>query len=139
MKGLFFLKNYKMAQFVIGNKDAEKWTEDDAKELFLSIRELCKDGKINSLQDAILKANHYHSGYYYLLKKYPVLDSIKEDSQNIIIAGVNQKALDGTFNPTASIWRMKQCGEKDESAIDHKNNGSSFETPKIVFKKFTDE
>ena len=102
-----------MAQFEIGNKEAEKWTEEEAIELFLSIRELCKDSNINSLQDAILKANHYHSGYYYLLKKYPVLDSIKEDSQNIIIAGVNQKALDGTFNPTASIWRMKQCGEKD--------------------------
>ena len=92
-----------MAKFEIGNKEAEKWTEEEAIELFLSIRELCKDSNINSLQDAILKANHYHSGYYYLLKKYPVLDSIKEDSQNIIIAGVNQKALDGTFNPTASI------------------------------------
>ena len=102
-----------MPQFVIGNKDAEKWNEEESRKLFISIRELCTQSNVNSLQDAIIKAGYYSSGFYYLLDKFPVLESIKKDCLDIIVAGVNQSALDGTFNPTASIWRMKQCGEKD--------------------------
>ena len=123
-----------MAKFAIGNKDAEKWTEEEAVKLFLTIRDFAMKDDVNSLQDAILRAGYFSSGFYYLLDKFPVLEPIKKDCQDILIAGVNQKALEGNFNATASIWRMKQCGEKDESAINHQNNGASFEPPVIRFK-----
>ena len=123
-----------MAQFKIGNKEAEKWTVEDAISMFLHIRDLSKNDNVNSLQDAILKAGYFSSGFYYLLGKFPVLESIKKDCLDIIVAGVNQKSLEGKFPAAPAIWRMKQCGEKDESAINHQNNGASFVPPLIKFK-----
>ena len=102
-----------MAQFEIGNKEAEKWTEEDAIGIFNQIRQSAKKVDINSVQAAILDVGLYSSGFYYLLEKFPVLESIKKDIYDIIVSGVNQRALDGTFSAAPSIWRMKQCGEKD--------------------------
>jgi hypothetical protein len=48
-----------------------------------------------------------------LIDKFPVFESIKKDIADIIIARINKNALKGDFNPAASIWRMKQLGEKD--------------------------
>ena len=102
-----------MAKFQIGNKEAEKWSEEDAFEIFNRIRDSSKKKDINSVQAAILDAGLYSSGFYYLLEKFPVLEPIKKDIHDIIVSGVNQSALDGTFSAAPSIWRMKQCGEKD--------------------------
>lgn len=102
-----------MAKFQIGNKEAEKWSEEDAIGIFDQIRQSAKKVDINSVQAAILDVGLYSSGFYYLLEKFPVLESIKKDIHDIIVSGVNQRALDGTFPAAPSIWRMKQCGEKD--------------------------
>ena len=124
-----------MAKFAIGNKEAEKWTEEEARHIIEQMRaNAIESDKILCLQDAIHSVDLYSSAMTYFMKKFPVFASIKKDIQEIITARVNAKALNGEFNATASIWRMKQCGEKDESAIDHRNNGASFEPPIIKFK-----
>jgi len=124
-----------MARFEIGNKEAEKWNEEDARLIIELMRTNAIDSdKILCLQDATHSVNLYSSGLNYLLDKFPVFEAIKKDIQSIVTARVNAKALTGEFNATASIWRMKQCGEKDESAINHQNNGASFEPPVIRFK-----
>ena len=124
-----------MARFEIGNKEAEKWTEEDTRLIIELMRTNAIDSdKILCLQDATHSVNLYSSGLNYLLDKFPVFEAIKKDIQSIVTARVNAKALTGEFNATASIWRMKQCGEKDESAINHQNNGASFEPPVIRFK-----
>ena len=102
--------------FDIGNKAAEKWTFEDAKEAINKVRQAALDGA-RSIQGAILDAGLYSSGFDYLLEKYPDLGSYKKDIQNIIIHTINTKGLEGEFNPAMSIWRMKQLGEKDKSEV----------------------
>ena len=124
-----------MPKFAIGNKEAEKWSEEDVRLIIEQMRSNAENNeKILCLQDAIHSVNLYSSAMTYFMEKFPVFASIKKDIQEIITARVNAKALSGEFNATASIWRMKQCGEKDESAINHQNNGASFEPPVIRFK-----
>lgn len=124
-----------MAKFQIGNKEAEKWEEEDVRLIIEQMRtNAIKDDKILCLQDAIHSVNLYSSSMTYFMEKFPVFANIKKDIQEIVTSRVNSKALTGEFNATASIWRMKQCGEKDESAINHQNNGASFEPPIIKFK-----
>jgi len=38
-----------------------------------------------------------------------------------VIAIVNRKALEGDFNATAGIWRMKQLGERDKTEVHNTN------------------
>ena len=103
-----------MAKFQIGNKEAEKWNEEDARLIIEQMRANANaDDKILCLQDATHSVQLYSSGLNYLLDKFPVFEAIKKDIQSIVTSRVNAKALTGEFNATASIWRMKQCGEKD--------------------------
>ena len=124
-----------MAKFAIGNRDAEKWTIEEVEKIIFQMLDNCKNDKnILCLQDAIHSVDLYSSSLNYLIEKYPVFESIKGDMNSIIIGRINNGALKGLFVPTPAIFRMKQCGEKDESAVDHKNNGASFEPPVIRFK-----
>ena len=119
-----------MPKFAIGNKEAEKWTFEEVEKIMFQMLENAKTNKdILCLQDAIFSVNLYSSSLNYLLEIHPVFESIKKDIQDIIVARVNSGALKGDFVSTPAIWRMKQCGEKDESAINHQNNGGAFEQP----------
>ena len=101
--------------FEIGNKLAEKWTQEETEKIMEQMRENTKNNEnILCLQDAIHSVDLYRSGLDYLTDKFPVFGNIKKDIQEIIIGRVNRKALSNEFNATASIFRMKQCGEKDE-------------------------
>ena len=121
-----------MAKFAIGNKEAEKWTEEDAIEIFNKVRDSAKKTDINSVQAAILDVGLYSSGFYYLLEKFPVLESIKKDIHDIIVSGVNQSALDGTFSAAPSIWRMKQCGEVDKQEVKSDINLTTFKISDVI-------
>lgn len=103
-----------MAKFEIGNKAAEKWTEEEARNIFIQMLENTADDiDILSLQDAILSVNLYSSSLNYLIEKFPVFESIKNDIGDVIIARINRGGLKGDFNPTIVVWRSKQLGERD--------------------------
>ena len=102
--------------FDICNKVAEKWTLKDATAIFKKVRDEAIGGA-RSIQGAILKAGLYSSGFYYLLEKYPVLESIKKDINDIIINTINEGGLDGVYNPALSIWRLKQLNETDKTEV----------------------
>ena len=103
-----------MPKFAIGNKEAEKWSEEDVRLIIEQMRSNAENNeKILCLQDAIHSVNLYSSAMTYFMEKFHVFANIKKDIQEIITARINAKALSGEFNATASIWRMKQCGEKD--------------------------
>jgi len=105
-------------RFKIGDKAAEKWTEESTLELLVQMRNnSATDDKILCLQDAIHSVGLYGSGLDYLLEKFPIFVNIKKDIQDIIIARVNKRALQNDFNPASSIWRMKQLGEKDATEV----------------------
>ena len=122
-----------MPVFEIGNKAAEKWTEEQTRAIFMQMMLNAKtDEDILCIQDAIASVDLYVSSVNYLIEKFPVFEKLKEDLQNIIIQRINRGALKGYFNPTASIWRMKQSGETDEQKINHQNDGGKFEPNFVV-------
>lgn len=106
--------NAEETRFKIGNKAAEKWTEEEVeKVMFQMLENARKNEDILSLQDAILSVELYSSSLNYLVNKYPVFENIKSDVQDVIISRINKGGLKGDFNPTVVVWRSKQLGEKD--------------------------
>ena len=93
--------------------------------------EMLKNAETNDeilcLQDAYKSINWRYSKVDYWINKIPSLGKYKKDIQSAIISRINKKALQGEksggFNATASIWRMKQLGEIDQSNIDHTTKG----------------
>lgn len=83
------------------------------------------DENILCFQDACLSIGWRSSKVEYWVKKIPVFENLKKDIQDIIISRVNNNALRNKFNATASIWRMKQLGEKDKQEIDNKSSDGS--------------
>ena len=124
--------NGEETRFKIGNEAALKWTEEKVSDIFAKMVENTKnDAKILCLQDAIMSVDLYSSSINYLIDKFPVFENIKKDIQDIIISRINTKVLNNEFNPTASIWRFKQLGEKDEKVIDNKSSDGSMATVKL--------
>lgn len=87
-------------------------------------------------QDACASIDWRDSKVNYWCNKIPVFANLKNDIQNIIISRINKNALNNKFNSTASIWRMKQLGEKDKQEIE---NSGSLELKTIKFKKYENE
>jgi hypothetical protein len=114
-----------------GNQYAREWTIENALPRFEDALQFAEENETClCLQDAI-----YHSGIAYstfdqLAVDQQVLGIIKKNIKAAIIRRINRNALDKmTAAPSAaSIWRMKQLGEKDEQHV--VNSGST--TQKII-------
>lgn len=117
-----------MARFEEGNKAAEKWTEDDALKAFNEMLEFTMNTiDVLSVQQAYIDYGMHSATYYYLQEKFPVLESIKKGINDVIIARVNNGALNNDYQATASIWRMKQLGEIDSKEV-KSDNKHTFDT-----------
>lgn len=111
--------------FKPGNKANEKYNLEQATELFNNVYEFAKtNNRCYSLQNAI-HSHTRHSTYYHLLNRFPELDKFKKDTFAVIIDRLNIGAIEGDFNPTACIWRMKQSGEVEKQTIE--TNVTTFE------------
>lgn len=104
-----------------GNKYNEIYTLDKELPIFENMIEEAKKGRYLSIQEAVMLCPYSRQGFYYLCEKFEELDNIKKELNDIIIANVNRKALEGDYNPTASIWRMKQLGEIDSKEVKNTN------------------
>jgi hypothetical protein len=82
-----------------------------------------KDNNILSWQDACYSIGWRATKCDYWADKLPVFGDIKKEVKNIIISRVNKGAIKGKFVPAPSIWRMKQCGERDEKDVNNKHSG----------------
>jgi hypothetical protein len=121
--------------FEIGNKASETWTEDYTIMFFKNIRDHAIDDEtVLSLQDAFFSCHITPSMAYYLISKFPAIDSLKKDIGDVIVARINKKALNNKFNATASIWRFKQLGERDERTIDSKSTDGSMSPKTLVMQ-----
>lgn len=100
--------------FETGNKIACKSPNIVYRKLRQMYINSCEDDDILSFQDACFSINWRPSKIAYWTSKLHVFELFKKDIQDAIISRINKQALTGNFNPTASIWRMKQLGEKDE-------------------------
>lgn len=103
-----------MAKFEIGNKAAEKWTEEEAIKAFESMLEYATShNDVLSVQQAYIDFGMPCATYYYLIDKHPVLETIKKGINDLLISRINKGSLVGDYISTPAIWRMKQLGEKD--------------------------
>ena len=106
-------------QFKKGNRDAEKWSLEKAEELFNKAYEYALTNKdCLCVEDAIYHSGIPFSTFYNLSKKSTVLEDIKKDINRAILRRINKKGLNGEFNATMSIWRLKQLGEQDKQVIE---------------------
>lgn len=101
----------------IGNDYNEIYTLDKELPIFKKIIEDAKSGKYLSIQEAVMRSPYPRSVFYYLCDKFKDLDNIKKELNDIIIAIINRRGLEGEYNATSSIWRMKQLGERDKQEI----------------------
>jgi len=111
-------------RFKIGNKAAEKWTEEEVYKLFEEMYvNVSEDDEILCFSDACLSVGYRDSHVDYFITKFPVFEIHKKDVKKRIVSRINKEALQNNYNPTASIWRMKQLGERDEKYIDQTTQG----------------
>jgi len=128
-------------QFKKGNRDAEKWSLEKAEELFNKAYEYALTNKdCLCVEDAIYHSGIPFSTFYNLSKKSTVLEDIKKDINSAILRRINKKGLNGEFNATMSIWRLKQLGEEDVTKTDVTTKGKEINnTPIINFVKSDDD
>ena len=136
----------------INNKYAQEWTLENATPRFQDALEFAEtDPTCLCLQDAIYFSAIPYTTFYQLAKDHNDLNSIKENIHAAIIRRINKNALKSVLPApsAASIWRMKQLGEKDQQFIDNTNRNANLnitvqsdEDKKLVDdlkKKFEDE
>jgi len=117
--------------FKLGDKAAEKWTEEESIKVFEAILMEARKESCDwySMQEVVLK-NHTlvpHRTFYYLLEKFPILQSYKKEINDIIISRVSKGALLGDFVPAPAIWRMKMLGERETTEVINTNINTNVE------------
>jgi len=125
-------------QFKKGNQAAKKSPRVVIKKFNQMLDNAKNDENILCWQDAVKSIGWRHSKVDYWINKLPVFGNLKKDIQQEIISRVNKKALINKFNSTASIWRMKQLGEKETQYqnLDHTTKGESINKIKgITFEE----
>lgn len=101
-----------------GNRYTQKYTEEQALILFVEAANYAiTNNNCLSVQDAVIHIDIPHSTFYDLAQKHKVLDNIKKEINNAVIARINKGALTNKMNSTAAIWRSKQLGESDKQEI----------------------
>lgn len=121
-----------------GNKYNEIYTLEKELPIFKEIIEEAKKGKYLSIQEAVMLSPYERGIFYYLCDRFKDLDNIKKELNDIIIAIVNRKGLEGEFNATSSIWRMKQLGETDKTEVSSTVTNLTPPTPEEL-KKASEE
>ena len=97
-----------------GNKYNQKYSEEEAKEIFLKALEYANSNDdCLCVQDAIFHVDMPCSTFHWLSNNYKELEDIKKNINDAVIRRINRGSLKGNYNVTAGIWRMKQLGEKD--------------------------
>lgn len=119
----------------IGNTNNLKWTLEAAQELFNDLLETVKnDEKCSSMAACTSKLGYYETLIPYLKDKYKNIDfePIKE-AESIIKARLIQKGLENEYNPTMSIFILKNNHGMNDK-IDHTSGGDKISTGKGVEK-----
>lgn len=135
------VKGNEKTQFKKGNRDAEKWSIEKAEKEFMKALNYAESNReCLCIEDAIYFTNIPYSTFYDLAKKNTVLENIKKDIARAILRRINKKGLNGEFNATMSIWRLKQLGEEDVTKTDVTTKGKEINnTPVINFVKSDDD
>ena len=127
--------------FLPGNDHAVKMVKDEWLSLFHQMYEWVADeaNEALSLSDVRVEFKIARSTYYQKCKQYSELSEYRDLMQDLIIAKVNKQGLKSEFNPTMSIFRLKQLGEIDVSTVNQNHSGGFITSHKVIFEDYTDE
>ena len=101
-----------------GSSLNQKYDKEEVFAIFERLAKACIEGEYLSLQECQMNSGMRPRSFYVYAEKYPELEDLKRQMNDGIIANVNRMGLEGKFNPTAAIWRMKNLGEKDRQEVD---------------------
>lgn len=105
-------------RLIKGSKLNLKHKKEDLIILFNELAQKCIEGEYLSIQECQMNSGLVPSTFYDVAERHPELEDSKRQMNDAIIANVNRMALGNKFNATASIWRMKNLGEKDKTEVD---------------------
>lgn len=104
-----------------GNKYAQIYTLEGWIDKLNEIYDDACNGNIWSIQEAWMKHNVKPSSVKWWIRKEKKLSAIKEDINDVIIAVLNRKLLEGDMNTAGAIFRMKMLGEREKQEIVNTN------------------
>jgi len=114
--------------FKEGNQVAVKPPKVVIRKFIEMLENAQNDSSVLCYEDACHSIKWRDSKCNYWSDKLPVFATLKKDIQSTIRRRINNGALTGGYNPTASIWRMKQLGETDLQNIDHTTKGKEIQS-----------
>lgn len=91
-----------------GNKNAEKWTIEEAETFCDSVLQYIKDNKkCRSLSEACVECGEYEDLVHYLCKKYDTVFRSIKIAKDIVKNRLASQGLDGDANATMAIFLLK--------------------------------
>ena len=112
------VKRNEKGHLLKGSTLHQKYNKEEVLEVFEKLAQACINGEYLSIQECQMNSGMRPRTFYEYAEKYPELEDLKRQMNDGIIANVNRMGLEGKFNPTAAIWRMKNLGEKDRQEVD---------------------
>lgn len=123
-----------------GNKNAEKWTEKEAKELVDSVLKYVQDTPdCYFIGEPITELGYYRTLWSYIGTKFD-FDTIKR-VESILENRLVKAGLTGGSNPTMTIFTLKNNYDwTDKNQLDHtSSDGSMSPAPKTLSELYDEE
>ena len=122
------------------NKNAEKWTEKEANDLFSSAIELSTDDDYDFIGEIARDLNTYRDIFTYLSDKFPKL----KDQYNKVLSNLEANCFShskkGTINTAVGIVNLKSnYGWTDRQQTDHTSGGEKINLTPIQFVSTKDK
>lgn len=115
-----------------GNDYNLKYTLEKELPIFEDLLKKTEEGEFLCIQEIIMKSPYPKKSFYYLCEKFQDLHNLKEEMNDAIIVEINRGSLNNKYNSTASIWRQKQLGERDQQHQDITTNGNDVQEKTII-------
>lgn len=121
-----------------GNTNAEKWTVEQADELFNQALELSFDERFDFIGEIAKELRSYIEVFDYLTDKFPHLKSVKNNIMRNCEANCFSNAKKGKIKEATAIVNLKS-NHKWTDRADLTSGDTKIQPTTIVFRKYTDE
>ena len=104
-----------------GNKNAEKWTFEEAEKLLLEAIEISENKDMDFIGEVAREQKTYHKLYHYLVDKFPTLKTLLEQLKSNCESNCFANGKKGNIVPSMAIMNLKSNhGWTDRQEIEQK-------------------
>ena len=124
-----------------GNKNAEKWTFEEAEELLKKAVEISRGKEFDFIGEVAFKQKTYHMVYHYIVDKFKALKPLLDEVKHKCESNCFYNGKKGNIVPSMAIMNLKSNhGWTDRVETDVTTKGKEINnTPIINFVKSDDE